>query len=150
MPKRPAHETPVPARALEAAPHGDDAHFDRTLRPKSFDDYVGQTKHTENLKVFVAAARKRGEPLDHILLSGPPGLGKTTLAHILANDMGVQLVATSGPVIEHKGALAALLTTKLQPNDILFIDEIHRLNPIVEESLYPALDEQNVVGLKLR
>jgi Holliday junction DNA helicase RuvB len=89
----------------------------------------------------VEAARKRGEPLDHILLSGPPGLGKTTLAHILANEMGVQLVATSGPVIEHKGALAALLTTKLQPHDILFIDEIHRLNPVVEESLYPAIDE---------
>ncbi len=97
--------------------------------------------HKENLRVFVEAARKRGEPLDHILLSGPPGLGKTTLAHILAHEMGVQLVATSGPVIEHKGALAALLTTKLQPHDILFIDEIHRLNPVVEESLYPAIDE---------
>jgi len=146
MPKRaPA----VPARAEEAAPRrpvdgaaqGDDAQFDRTLRPKTFDDYVGQTKHKENLRVFVEAARRRGEPLDHLLLCGPPGLGKTTLAHILAHEMGVQLVTTSGPVIEHKGALAALLTTKLQKNDILFVDEIHRLNPVVEESLYPALDD---------
>jgi Holliday junction DNA helicase RuvB len=129
------------SRALDAAIHGDDAHFDRALRPKTFADYIGQTKHKENLRVFVEAARRRGEPLDHILLCGPPGLGKTTLAHILAHEMGVQLVATSGPVIEHKGALAALLTTKLLKNDIIFIDEIHRLNPVVEESLYPALDD---------
>jgi Holliday junction DNA helicase RuvB len=128
-------------RTLAGAPQGDDAHFDRTLRPRTFTDYVGQTKHKENLRVFVEAARRRGEPLDHILFSGPPGLGKTTLAHILAQEMGVQLVTTSGPVIEHKGALAALLTTKLQKNDILFVDEIHRLNPVVEESLYPALDD---------
>jgi Holliday junction DNA helicase RuvB len=93
------------------------------------------------LQVFVEAAKRRGEPLDHILLCGPPGLGKTTLAHILAYEMGVQLVTTSGPVVEHKGALAALLTTKLLKNDILFVDEIHRLNPVVEESLYPALDD---------
>ena len=124
-----------------AGAQGDDAQFDRTLRPQSFDDYIGQTKHKENLRVFVEAARRRGEPLDHILLCGPPGLGKTTLAHILANEMGVQLVSTSGPVIEHKGALAALLTTKLETNDILFVDEIHRLNPVVEESLYPAIDD---------
>ncbi len=128
-------------RVIDGAPQGDDAQLDRALRPKTFDDYVGQSQHKENLRVFVQAARKRGEPLDHILLCGPPGLGKTTLAHILANEMGVQLVTTSGPVIEHKGALAALLTTKLQKNDILFVDEIHRLNPVVEESLYPALDD---------
>jgi Holliday junction DNA helicase RuvB len=128
-------------RPLEAATHGDDSHYDRTLRPKTFADYVGQTKHKENLRVFVEAARRRGEPLDHLLLCGPPGLGKTTLAHILAHEMGVQLVTTSGPVIEHKGALAALLTTKLERNDVLFIDEIHRLNAVVEESLYPALDD---------
>jgi Holliday junction DNA helicase RuvB len=129
------------SRPLDGAAQADDAQFDRTLRPKTFDDYVGQSKHKDNLRVFVQAAKKRGEPLDHILLSGPPGLGKTTLAHILAHEMGVQLVTTSGPVIEHKGALAAILTTKLQKNDILFVDEIHRLNPVVEESLYPALDD---------
>ncbi len=147
MPKRPAvrpphaEETSASPRALDASAHGDDAGFDRTLRPRSFAEYVGQTKHKENLRVFVEAARKRGEPLDHILLCGPPGLGKTTLAGILAHEMGVEMVTTSGPVIEHKGALAALLTTKLQRSDILFIDEIHRLSPIVEESLYPALDD---------
>src|SRR6202162_2371597 len=150
MPKRPSarqedsapgHHPPPADRAIDTSTRGDDAHFDRTLRPKTFDDYVGQTKHKENLRVFVEAAKRRGEPLDHILLSGPPGLGKTTLAHILAHEMGVQLVTTSGPVIEHKGALAALLTTKISKNDILFVDEIHRLNPVVEESLYPALDE---------
>jgi Holliday junction DNA helicase RuvB len=129
------------APTLDAVPQGDDAQFDRTLRPKTFDDYIGQTKHKENLRVFVEAARRRGEPLDHVLLCGPPGLGKTTLAHILAQEMGVQLHTTSGPVIEHKGALASLLTSKLQKNDVLFVDEIHRLNPAVEESLYPAMDD---------
>jgi holliday junction DNA helicase RuvB len=133
-------EAPVD-RPLDPGVGGDDAHFDRALRPRTFADYIGQTKHKDNLSVFVRAARQRGEPLDHMLLSGPPGLGKTTLAHILAHEMGVQLVSTSGPVIEHKGALAALLTTKLQKNDILFVDEIHRLNPVVEESMYPALDD---------
>jgi Holliday junction DNA helicase RuvB len=129
-------------RAIEPQAQGEDTNFDRTLRPRTLTDYVGQTKHKENLRVFVEAARRRGEPLDHLLLCGPPGLGKTTLAHILAHEMGVELITTSGPVIEHKGALAALLTTKIQRNDILFVDEIHRLNPIVEESLYPALDER--------
>jgi holliday junction DNA helicase RuvB len=128
------------ARPVTGALQGDDARFDRTLRPKTFDDYVGQTNHKENLRVFVEAARRRKEPLDHLLLSGPPGLGKTTLAQILANEMGVELHMTNGPVVEHKGALAGLLT-KLGPNDILFIDEIHRLNPVVEESLYPALED---------
>jgi Holliday junction DNA helicase RuvB len=141
MPKRAPQDETLPGRPVAASTQGDDAQFDRTLRPKTFDDYIGQTKHKENLRVFVEAARRRGEPLDHILFSGPPGLGKTTLAYILAHEMGVQLVTTSGPVIEHKGALAALLTTKLQRNDILFVDEIHRLNPVVEESLYPALDD---------
>jgi Holliday junction DNA helicase RuvB len=141
MSKRARLEDPPTERAIGAAAQGDDTQFDRTLRPRTFADYVGQTKHKENLRVFVEAARRRGEPLDHILFCGPPGLGKTTLAHILAHEMGVQLVTTSGPVIEHKGALAALLTTKLQKNDILFVDEIHRLNPVVEESLYPALDD---------
>jgi len=127
-------------RAVDAAPQADDARFDRALRPKTFEDYIGQTKHKENLRIFVEAARRRGQPLDHILLCGPPGLGKTTLAQILAHEMGVTLHMTTGPVVEHKGALAGLLT-KLAPKDILFIDEIHRLTPAVEESLYLAMDE---------
>jgi Holliday junction DNA helicase RuvB len=128
------------SRALDGGLQGDDVRYDRALRPKSFADYVGQEKHKENLRVFVEAAKRRGEPLDHLLLSGPPGLGKTTLAQILAAEMGVTLHMTNGPVVEHKGALAGLLT-KLGPRDILFIDEIHRLNPVVEESLYPALED---------
>jgi len=128
------------ARPIDGGAQGDDARYDRALRPKVFADYIGQEKHKDNLRVFVEAAKRRGEPLDHLLLSGPPGLGKTTLAQILAAEMGVTLHMTNGPVVEHKGALAGLLT-KLGPNDILFIDEIHRLNPIVEESLYPALED---------
>ena len=133
-------ETSAAARPIDGSAQGDDSRFDRTLRPQTFADYVGQTKHKENLRVFVEAARRRKEPLDHMLLCGPPGLGKTTLAQILAHEMGVQLHLTNGPVVEHKGALAGLLT-KLAPHDILFIDEIHRLNPIVEESLYPAMED---------
>jgi len=127
-------------RPVDAAVQGEEARFERSLRPRTLDDYVGQTKHKDNLRVFVEAARRRGEPLDHLLLSGPPGLGKTTLAQILAHEMGVELHMTNGPVVEHKGALAGLLT-KLARNDILFIDEIHRLNPVVEESLYPAMED---------
>ncbi len=129
-----------PPRAVDASAQGEDVRFERSLRPKTLDDYIGQTKHKDNLRVFVEAARRRGEPLDHVLLSGPPGLGKTTLAQILAHEMGVELHMTNGPVVEHKGALAGLLT-KLGKNDILFIDEIHRLNPVVEESLYPAMED---------
>src|SRR5450631_1018919 len=138
---KPLVATPLAdARPIDGSAQGDDARFDRTLRPQTFADYVGQAKHKENLRVFVLAAKRRGEPLDHLLLCGPPGLGKTTLAQILAHEMGVQLLMTNGPVVEHKGALAGLLT-KLGPNDILFVDEIHRLNPVVEESLYPAMED---------
>ncbi|MFO0624680.1 MAG: Holliday junction branch migration DNA helicase RuvB [Polyangiales bacterium] len=123
-----------------AAVEGDDTRLDLTLRPKTLDEYIGQDEHRENLKVFVSAARKRNNPLDHVLISGPPGLGKTTLALILANELGVSAHTTSGPAIEHKGALAGMLT-KLESRDLLFIDEIHRLTPIVEENLYPAMED---------
>ncbi len=126
-------------RLVSSTASPDDDRFDRLFRPRSFDEYIGQAKHVDNLRVFVEAARRRGEPLDHMLLCGPPGLGKTTLAHILAKEMGVTLHGSSGPAIEHKGALAGLLT-KLEPGDVLFIDEIHRLNVTVEESLYPAIE----------
>jgi Holliday junction DNA helicase RuvB len=113
---------------------------DRALRPLSFDDFRGQAKAIANLRVYVAAAKRRGEPLDHLLLSGPPGLGKTTLSQIVARELGVNFRATSGPIISKAGDLAALLTN-LEPNDVLFIDEIHRLNPVVEEVLYPAMED---------
>ena len=129
-----------PARVIGGGAHGDDERFDRLFRPQSLADFVGQKKHTDNLRVYVQAARKRKEPLDHLLLSGPPGLGKTTLAHILANEMGVQLHITSGPAVEHKGVLTGLLT-KLAWGDVLFIDEIHRLSAPVEEALYPAIED---------
>jgi Holliday junction DNA helicase RuvB len=127
-------------RVVGPGPAGEDDRFDRLFRPKTLDDFVGQSKHKDNLRVYVKAARQRGEPLDHILLSGPPGLGKTTLAHILASELGVQLFVTSGPAIEHKGALTGVLT-RLGRNDILFIDEIHRLSAPVEETLYPAIED---------
>lgn len=113
---------------------------DRALRPLSFNDFVGQPDAIANLKVYVEAARRRSEPLDHLLLSGPPGLGKTTLSQIVARELGVNFRATSGPVISKAGDLAALLTN-LEPRDVLFIDEIHRLNPVVEEVLYPAMED---------
>ncbi len=113
---------------------------DRALRPLTFVDFRGQQKAISNLKIYVEAARRRGEPLDHLLLSGPPGLGKTTLSQIVARELGVNFRATSGPIISKAGDLAALLTN-LEPNDVLFIDEIHRLNPVVEEVLYPAMED---------
>ena len=114
-----------------------------SLRPKILDDYIGQTKVKENMKICIEAAKKRGEPLDHVLLYGPPGLGKTTLANILANEMESNIKITSGPAIEKQGDLAALLTS-LAPNDILFIDEIHRLSKNIEEILYPALEDYSL------
>ena len=111
-----------------------------TLRPQTIEEYIGQVKVKENLKVYISSAIKRGEPLDHVLLYGPPGLGKTTLATIISNEMGSNIKITSGPAIEKAGDLAAILTN-LQPNDVLFIDEIHRLNKAVEEVLYPALED---------
>ena len=114
--------------------------MERALRPKVLDEYVGQEKARGQLEIFINAARGRSEPLDHVLLFGPPGLGKTTLAHIIAKEMGVNMRQTSGPVLERAGDLAALLTN-LEPNDVLFIDEIHRLSPVVEEILYPAMED---------
>jgi Holliday junction DNA helicase RuvB len=118
----------------------EDAAVEPKLRPQSLSEYIGQNKVRENLSVFLAAARGRGEPLDHVLLTGPPGLGKTTLAHIVAREMSAGLRLTAGPMISRAGDLAGILTN-LQPNDVLFVDEIHRLNPAVEEILYPAMED---------
>ncbi len=118
----------------------DDKSLERQLRPQAFDDYVGQRQLVDNIRVFAQAAKRRGEPMDHVLLSGPPGLGKTTMAYILANELGTNLTVTSGPALEKKGDLAGLLTS-LQHGDILFIDEIHRLQAVIEENLYPAMED---------
>lgn len=128
------------AEALSAIPTEEDRQYDLSLRPSKLTEYIGQTKAKENLRVYIKAALKRREALDHVLLTGPPGLGKTTLAHIIANEMGAQLRSTSGPAIEKTGDIAALLTN-LQEGDVLFIDEIHRLLPALEEKLYPAMED---------
>jgi Holliday junction DNA helicase RuvB len=128
------------AGVLSPGEGAEDERFDRVFRPESLDEFVGQEQHKQNLKVYVEAARRRGEPLDHVLLCGPPGLGKTTLAHILAREMGTQISITSGPAVEHKGVLTGMLT-RLERGDVVFIDEIHRLSPPVEEALYPAVED---------
>ncbi len=127
-------------RIVTAAAQADEEAFDRAVRPKRLADYVGQSAVKTQMEIFIEAARKRNEALDHVLIFGPPGLGKTTLANIIANELNVNLKQTSGPVIERPGDLAALLTN-LQPNDVLFVDEIHRLSPVVEEILYPAMED---------
>ncbi len=130
----------MPERIIEPGQNDDDVQLDRSLRPVRFEDFVGQDRIKENLRVFINAAKGRGEALDHVLFCGPPGLGKTTLANIIAHELGVSIKSTSGPVLERAGDLAAILTN-LQERDVLFIDEIHRLNRVVEEILYPAMED---------
>ena len=131
---------------LDATGHSQSAQereVERALRPKGFDSFAGQQQVLDNLRIFVGAAKQRGEPLDHVLLHGPPGLGKTTLSYIIANELGVNIKMTSGPVLDKPGDLAGMLTS-LEANDVLFIDEIHRLSPVVEEYLYSAMEDYKI------
>jgi len=130
-------------RLVTAARVDEDAQYEAGLRPRRLDEYIGQDRIRENLHVAITAAKQRGEPLDHVLLHGPPGLGKTTLAHVIANEMGVQVKATSGPAIEKPGDLVGIVTD-LKASEVLFIDEIHRMSPVIEEILYPALEDYEV------
>ena len=127
-------------RLINASRFDDDAQYEAGLRPRSLDDYIGQKRVRENLQVSIAAARQRGEALDHVLLFGPPGLGKTTLAYVIGNELGVPVRSTSGPVLERPGDLAAILTN-LEAREVLFIDEVHRMSPVIEEILYPAMED---------
>jgi Holliday junction DNA helicase RuvB len=130
-------------RLVTASRVDDDAQYESGLRPRTLDEYIGQDKIRENLHVAITAARQRGEALDHVLLYGPPGLGKTTLAHVIANELGVAMRPTAGPVIERPGDLAALVSN-LQARDVLFIDEVHRMSPTIEETLYPAMEDYHL------
>jgi Holliday junction DNA helicase RuvB len=127
-------------RMLDPNEASDEDQFDRTLRPRTLSDYIGQEQVKQNLTILLEAARRRGEPCEHVLLCGPPGLGKTTLANIIANELGVSIKTTSGPAIDHAGALASMLLNQ-QDRDVFFVDEVHRLNKLVEEALYPALED---------
>ena len=127
-------------RIITAAAQLDDEALEASIRPKRLNEYLGQQAVREQLSIYIEAAKKRGGALDHVLIFGPPGLGKTTLSHVIANELGVNIRSTSGPVLERAGDLAALLTN-LEKNDVLFVDEIHRLSPVVEEVLYPAMED---------